>query len=324
MEASSILCLIAVLSAFGALAFGIHGAIVGMRRSSVAERLQGGDDGRSTPLGKLLRNGVQVLMPCAKAAMAVPVIRGALEAGSSLLSDHGYRTTPPALCSLWLSCIALILVFGSLFGGSFAFGIIAAATVSLALQMACGHAVEKKAQKTCEQVPDALRSMGICFSAGLSTLQAFKQVGSDSLEPLSTHFRQTANELDSGATIDQALVSFRERSTVPELAFVAVALEVQHASGGSMGKILDAARDSVESDIRLKRSLRVQTAQAKLSAKVVTIMPFILVGVLSLVTEDFLGPFFASPAGFALLFLALGMQAAGILAVRNLLRIEVG
>ena len=109
-----------------------------------------------------------------------------------------------------------------------------------------------------------------------------------------------------------------------ELAFVAVALDVQHQASGSMKQVLDAARDTVQSEIELRRALRVQTAQAKLSARVVSVLPFVLIAVFSLVSEGFLDPFFASPMGMALLAIALGMQAAGIVAVRRMLAVEVG
>ena len=71
----------------------------------------------------------------------------------------------------------------------------------------------------------------------------------------------------------------------------------------------------------LRRALKVQTAQAKLSAQVVSVMPFALVAVFSLVSEDFLAPFFASASGWALLALALGMQAAGVGMVRRVLAV---
>lgn len=51
-------------------------------------------------------------------------------------------------------------------------------------------------------------------------------------------------------------------------------------------------------------------------------MPFVLIAVFTLTTEDFLAPFFQSFAGFALLFLAVAMQASGILLVRRMLTVE--
>ncbi len=106
---------------------------------------------------------------------------------------------------------------------------------------------------------------------------------------LRTLFARAAHLLDTGG---HGAGGARRRcgrgARCPELAFVAVALDVQHQTGGSMGQVLDAARDSVEGELELRRSLRVQTAQAKLSARVVSVMPFALVAVFSLVSEDFL------------------------------------
>ena len=90
-----------------------------------------------------------------------------------------------------------------------------------------------------------------------------------------------------------------------------------------MKRVLDAASGSVESQIELRRSLRVQTAQAKLSARVVSVMPFVLIALFSLVSDGFLEPFFESALGLATLALALGMQAAGIAMVRRMLKVEV-
>lgn len=158
----------------------------------------------------------------------------------------------------------------------------------------------------------------------MSLLQTFQQVASEVQGPLGTLFARAAHQLETGEGAGRALEVLRRGSSVAELAFVAVALDVQHQAGGSMKQVLDAARDTVQSEIELRRALRVQTAQAKLSARVVSVLPFVLIAVFSLVSEGFLDPFFASPMGMALLAIALGMQAAGIVAVRRMLAVEVG
>lgn len=115
----------------------------------------------------------------------------------------------------------------------------------------------------------------------------------------------------------------QSNSQVPELSFIAVALDIQHQSGGSLAPVLESAKDSIESELDLMRSLRVQTAQAKLSASIVTIMPFVLVAFFSLMSPGFLAPFFASPIGIVLLAIALVMQVTGVLTVRHMLAIDV-
>ena len=89
-----------------------------------------------------------------------------------------------------------------------------------------------------------------------------------------------------------------------------------------MRQVLDAATDTVKGELALRRSLRVQTAQAKLSARVVVVMPFVLIAAFSLASPGFLMPFFSSVFGYALLSAAIVMQVAGIVLGRRALAVE--
>ena len=174
-----------------------------------------------------------------------------------------------------------------------------------------------------ESVPEVLRSMGTCLQTGYTLMQTFDQVSREAVGPLKAAFSQAAHLLEAGRPASEALSTLRESTSIPELSFVAVALQVQHEAGGSMRQVLEAARDTVEGELELKRSLRVHTAQAKLSARIVSVMPLVLIALFSVISEGFLEPFFASPVGFALLLVAVGMQVAGIFAVRRMLSMEV-
>ena len=174
-----------------------------------------------------------------------------------------------------------------------------------------------------EAVPDALHAMGSCFQAGFSLLQTFQQLAGEIKGPLGKRFAACAHLLETGHGSSEALGALRAGGKRSELAFVAVALDVQHQAGGSMRPVLEAARETVEGELALRRALRVQTAQARLSARVVTVMPFALVAVFSLVSKGFLDPFLQSPLGLGLLGLACAMEVAGVLAVRRMLNVEV-
>ncbi len=179
---------------------------------------------------------------------------------------------------------------------------------------------DKHAEAVREEVPEALRSMGVCFRSGLSLLQTLKQVAHELDGSLGKLFEVAAQRLEMGATTTEALSVMRTARQVPELSFVAVALDAQHQSGGSIGAVLDAARESVESELELHRVLRVQTTQAKLSARIVTVMPFLLVALFSVMSPGFLEPFFTGWLGMVLLASALIMDAAGIAIVHRMLK----
>lgn len=206
-----------------------------------------------------------------------------------------------------------VVLSGGLVGGIAAFLCALAVTV-----VVVGRAEEQDEERLRTTVPDALRAMGTCFQAGLSLEQTLRQVACETDGELSRLFGDSVRVLEMGGTLPEALSRLRAgRSN--ELSFVSVALDIQHSSGGSMRSVLAAAGDSISADLALRRKLKVQTAQAKLSAQIVSLMPFVLMAVFSFTTEDFLSPFFESIAGMALLAIACAMQAAGIVVVRRML-----
>lgn len=175
-----------------------------------------------------------------------------------------------------------------------------------------------------ELVPDALRCMEACFHAGLTVPQAFAEVARETKPPLRDAFSMVSHDMELGRSVDEALERFRRASSLPELSFVAMALDVQHACGGDASRIVQSAQESVERGIELRRSLRVQTAQAKLSAQVVSIMPIALLVVLSGIDPGFMDPFFESGVGIALLVCAAVMEIAGIAIVSRVLDVDIG
>lgn len=299
------------------LASGVRSAVP--RRRDAADMACGADAPRAGRLAWRLRNGFAVASPIAERLLASARVRRFACGAVQLLAERRYVTTERAL----LSCmVAACVVLGAVAFAATGSAVGAVAIVTCALAGAAGlarAAADRRGDSVRDAVPDVLRSMGTCFDAGLSLQQTLAQVAREADGPLRSLFAHGAHVLDTGGSATEALGGLRQGSGASELAFVAVALDVQHQTGGSMRQVLDAARDSVEGELALRRSLKVQTAQAKLSAQVVSVMPFALVAVFSLVSEDFLSPFFASPAGWALLGLALGMQAAGVGMVRRVL-----
>lgn len=282
-----------------------------------------GDARRFPRVARVLRNGVRPALPIAARALRVRKVADVVAGASRMVEGRGFASPPQALASVLLAAGLAIAVTLGLVSGSAVCA--AASTLSAAAILAAcvRSADEKRRVRTLEAVPDALRSMASCFRSGLSLQQTMEHIADEAPEPLRSAFSRASHRLQIGAGSTEALAELRRAAEIPELSFVAVALDVQHRTGGSLHQVLDAARDAVEGELELRRSLRVHTAQAKLSARVVTVLPFALVAVFSLVSSDFLAPFLSSATGVALLAAALGMQAAGVVCVRRMLAVEV-
>lgn len=323
MEAGTALCLVSGLFALvsgSALAFSLADGFAG--KSRAASRIEGGRAGRGRAAW-FVRNGISPLKPLACRLLRIRRVEQSVDDVVSMLCGAGYLTTASSALSVVVGGAVLAFAAGWALTAAIAGGAALAACAVAALFSAAATAREKRREAVRESVPDALRSMAVCFRSGLSLLQTMRQVGTEAKGPIGELFLHVAHLIETGGGTREALATFRKGDSVPELSFVAVALDVQHQTGGSLERVLDAARESVESRLELERSLRVQTAQAKLSARIVSVMPLILVVLFSLVSNDFLAPFFSSFTGVVLLVVAVSMQLAGILIVRRMLKVEV-
>lgn len=272
---------------------------------------------------RVLRSGVGVFNVPAQKLLGVQACNHYAQRVCEGVESLGYQSSAQACLSLVLCACGISAVLASLAAWSPVCGIAAVSCVLLGLGAWSSHRKETVRADMREGIPEALQSMKACFQVGYSLPQTIKEVRRATSGHLSTLFGEVEGVLETGGSIDEALEVLKRKGGEPELVFLAAALEIQHKTGSSMAAVLEATRQSVADEIDLKRSLRTQTAQAKLSAQVVTVMPFALIGVFSLVSPGFLSPFFESAMGLVLLAVALGMQALGIVLVRKMLKVEV-
>lgn len=320
MASSDILAALSICLAFAGA--GLLAASVVQRLSNRGRMAIVNEGETMRQLRWYLRNGVRPLMAPARRLLAFPLAKEACDEAVFSLGERGFFTAPDTFLSLFLLITAVLSLFGGLVSASLAGGLaVAASLCALTVVMLHGSA-DKRRDALREEVPEALRCMTVCFQSGYSLMQTMQQVSAETHGPLHSLFGQAAHRMEAGQSAERALAVLRGSQGVSELLFVSVALDVQHQTGGSMVQILQSARESIEGQIEMRRSLRIQTAQAKLSARIVSIMPFLLIALFSLLSEGFLDPFFESPLGFAVLMLALGMQVAGIVMVRRVLSAE--
>ncbi|MCL2807709.1 MAG: type II secretion system F family protein [Coriobacteriia bacterium] len=292
----------------------IRGSLMGDSQSSFFELL----------LGDLCTNGVALTrLPARYLGMLSAFVKVADNAFFMLatrIPGCKQRAISETLVLLCLLCGLAIFVLTQQF---------LVALVALLLPLALVHTQAQKYKRERqsllrEQLPDALRGLGMCFMAGLSLEQAFAQTAQECQEPLQREMQKAVDDLHTGSSVMESLARLDNRLAMDEMRFVSVALEIQHRTGGSMREVLDCAADSMLASFDLSRSLEVQTAQAKMSARIVSMLPVGLVVVLSLTMEGYLASFFSSAAGFALLLCAVAMQVAGIFAIRKILGIDLG
>ena len=236
-----------------------------------------------------------------------------------LATMRGARIDSNQVISCILGCACVASVLGFLFSASLVFGVALGFCVIVAALTFSGSRLVKATNEMREQVPDAIQCMANCSASGFSLMQTFEQAEKECSGPLGKTFALAHRRMKLGSSIDEALDVFDSVKSVPELKFISIAFRVQHVAGGPISEVLECARDSVLSELELARTLRIQTTQAKMSATIVTLMPFVLLALFSFMSPGFLMPFFSSFIGVVIFGIAFFMQATGVLLVRKTL-----
>ena len=269
---------------------------------------------------RLARDGVVPLAPLAERLLRLGFVRVAAVKLRHAAVVKGVDASTESVTSLTLAALSVAGVLGAALTGSVVFGAMAACCLYAAATIWAGKVLDAEESLLHDQLPDALQAMRGCFNVGCSIPQMFGQVAREVDDPLSRLFQRAEAVVETGGTVEEALEEMKRDSRDDELGFVATALEIQHRTGSGMQQVLQATLETVQDELALRRSLKTQTAQAKLSAQIVSVMPFLLIAVFSMVSPGFLDPFFESALGLLLLAAAAGMQVAGVLAVRRTLR----
>lgn len=322
MASSIVLVWLGVATAFlgGSICIWLMACALGerLRASKMQQRV-----GSENYMHRKVRMGYPVFSPLAQRVLRAKVSRNRLVKYRHAFEAHGYFCTDESVCTLAIGWALVLFVGGSLVARSWVFGVATTGCALAVVEAFVSRDAEARRRQMHEALPDALRAMGVCFHAGYTLRQTFAQLKSECNGALGDVFAHVSQSIELGESAQTALAKMQGSDSIPELAFVSVALAVQHQTGGSMSHVLDSTCESLESELDVRRSLRVHTAQARLSARVVTGVTIALVAVLSLLSKDFLGPFFRSAAGVALLAVALTMQVAGVLVVRKMLHVEM-
>jgi tight adherence protein B len=173
------------------------------------------------------------------------------------------------------------------------------------------------------QVPDAIQAMANSLRAGASLVQAIGEVATGGPAPVRDEFRMILEEYHLGAPLDRALDDARRRLGNRNLDLAFAVLLIGRESGGSLPQILERTAGSVRELWRLEEEVRTRTAEGRLSAKILGVMPAVLLGLYALIDPGAIGSLFSHPAGIFTLGLAAVLAAVGMAWTWRIARLDV-
>lgn len=174
-----------------------------------------------------------------------------------------------------------------------------------------------------QQLPQALDFMGRALRAGHTLPSAIQMVSEEMSNPIAKEFRQLFDETNFGMSQSEALLRLAQRVPLDDMRYFAVAVMMQRESGGNLTELFDKLAGIVRARIKLQGQVRSISAEGRMSAWVLVLMPIVVSGLMSVTSPQLLSLLLTDPVGRRLVAGALVLMVLGGLWMRRIVRIQV-
>jgi tight adherence protein B len=174
-----------------------------------------------------------------------------------------------------------------------------------------------------EQLPDALMMLAGGMRAGAGFGSALAQLVTESPAPLGQEFALMLREQRIGVTLEQSLSNLAHRMPTQTTVLVVSAMRIAAETGGGLAETLERTAGTIRSRLQMEGKIRALTAQGKLQAWVVGLLPVglaLVLGKMEPAAMDFL---WHSRVGWATLAVLAVLEAMGVYVIRKIIAIDV-
>jgi tight adherence protein B len=174
-----------------------------------------------------------------------------------------------------------------------------------------------------QQLPDALDLLGRALRAGHAFGAGLQMIGDEMAEPIASEFRMVHDEVNFGVSLEQALANLAARAPVTDLRYFVVAVLIQRESGGNLTEVLGNLSRLIRQRLKLFWHVRVLSAEGRMSAWLLSLLPFAIGGLMNVFNPEFMAPLWNDPLGLTIVRGMLLSMACGVLLLRKIIRIRV-
>jgi tight adherence protein B len=241
---------------------------------------------------------------------------------STALTKAGARVRVGEALTVWLLGTVMLAGLGWALAGPAGGGIVVLLALAAPLA-ALQFATDRRARLFAEQLPDVLKLTASSLRGGFSLLQGLEAVTKQLQEPCAIEFQQVLTEARLGRPVEEALEAAAGRIANPDFAESVAAVRIQQEAGGNLAALFDTLADTMLQRLRLRREIRTLTAEVRLSAYVLGVMPLILAAFLFAVDRAYILELFHTKPGQIALLVALVLQLLGFFWMYRTVKVEL-
>lgn len=220
---------------------------------------------------------------------------------------------------LLIAACAVPAAAATLAAGSAVWGIALGTAPAFLSGFAIRHFRRRRHRRIALQLPGFLEVLAGHVQAGHSLPEALQ----DSIPLLPRGIREEVSWIRQlirvGTSLSDALSMWEQRLPCEEVSLLVRPLRIALETGSNVADLLARCKEILQAKLLMEGKLRSMTAQSRLQAAILTLLPFGFIAVLSRIDPAYLPRCLGTAPGIAILTAAALLQIAGWLVIRRIM-----
>ncbi len=183
--------------------------------------------------------------------------------------------------------------------------------------------ISKRRAAFTKSFPDAIDLIVRAVKSGLPVTEGISIVAGEMQGPVAVEFGKISESMKIGETMEDALWKTAKKIDNAEFNFFVISLVVQSETGGNLAETLDNLGDILRQRQTMKLKVRAMASEARASAYILGGLPFIMVGILEVMSPGYTEPLYNSDTGIMLSVVALISICIGAAIMFKMVRFEI-
>jgi len=229
------------------------------------------------------------------------------------LAMTGRSWTLGAYAGVCMAIVVLVALVMILYGLPIPLSLLLGLFLGIGLpHLVTAKLIKRRIAKFTASFPDAIELLVRGLRSGLPIAETMTVVAGEVPGPVGVEFRAVSDKMKIGRSMDAALQDAADRLGTPEFQFFVITLAIQRETGGNLTETLSNLADVLRKRSQMKLKIKAMSSEAKASAWIIGVLPFMVFGLIYFANAHYIHPFFVDErlmiAGSGgLVWLALGV-----------------
>jgi tight adherence protein B len=249
--------------------------------------------------------------------------QGLLQKAESALEQANVPLRAAEALTFYAGAVLASFVLGFLLKRSFFWALLFGVIGVLVPPAVLNFKASRRRKKFLGQLPDTLQLLAGTLKAGYSFMQGVEAVSQEVEDPMGSEMRRVVSEAQLGRPVEEALEASAARMDSSDFEWAVMAVRIQREVGGNLAELLMTVAETMTARQRLRGEVAALTAEGRVSAMVLGILPIGLGFMLYLINPEYMGLLFSETIGRIMLLGAAVLAGAGFLWMKKIIDIKI-